>query len=304
MRYKGLDLNLLGALEILLTERNVSQASLRLNLTQSATSSALARLREQLDDELLVPAGRSFSLSPYAELILPRIRAILKRIELDVLEKSGNDPADAARLVRIMASDYVSLVSLGPGLAEIARVAPKLSFKIIRVTDTPGAAIDNYSIDLLIAPDVFISKRHPSAEFFRDDYVALFCAENSDVDTKMNLETFMSMPHVTVHFEQNGNPMHDDRFFQRMGHLKTQAISVPSHALIPYFLIDTKRISVVQKRQAIEFCKRFPLQFLPVPGGVPKITEMLQWHSANNDDKTLLFVRNKLVSFMSNSIDL
>ena len=51
MRFKGLDLNLLVALDALLTERNVSAAGRKLFLSQSAMSGALARLREHFQDD-------------------------------------------------------------------------------------------------------------------------------------------------------------------------------------------------------------------------------------------------------------
>ena len=52
------DLNLLVALDTLLAERSVTRAGNRLNLSQSAMSGALARLRHYVRDELLVPVGR------------------------------------------------------------------------------------------------------------------------------------------------------------------------------------------------------------------------------------------------------
>lgn len=296
MRYKGLDLNLLIALEVLLTERNVTRAAARLNLTQSATSSALARLREQLDDDLLVPAGRRFSLSPYAADILPRLRELLARIDFDILEKSGNDPSAARRRIRIMASDYVSLVMLGPCLAKLSAHAPGLVFDIVRITDTPYAAIESYSVDLLIAPDVFISNRHPSQEFFHDDYVGMSCIANQAAGSQMTLQQFLEAPHVTVRFQHNGNPTHDDRFFQRQGLYKTPAVSVPSHALIPYFLMGTGHIAVVQRKQAVDFCKTFPLKLFETPTKIPAIVEMFQWHHANDNDRVLRFVRDELRS--------
>ncbi|RZN31442.1 LysR family transcriptional regulator [Bradyrhizobium sp. Leo121] len=296
VRFKGLDLNLLAALEALLTEQNVTQAAARLNLTQSATSSALARLREQLGDELLVQTGRSLAPSPYAMELLPKVRAILQRIERDVLRKSGSDPRAATRRVRIMASDYVSIVSLAPGLARLADAAPGLSFEIVRISDTPHEAIESYSVDLLIAPDVFISARHPSAEFFRDDYVALGCANNRSLYEDLSLEDFLAMPHVIVRFQQNGNPTHDDHFLQRHGHLKVMSVSVPSHALIPYMLEKTARVSVVQRKQAVEFCGKFALKFIELPAQIPQIVEVFQWHQSNAADQVLQYVRGELLA--------
>lgn len=54
---RNVDLNLLVILDVLLTERHVSRAAVRLNMSQPAVSHALARLRELLDDQLLIREG-------------------------------------------------------------------------------------------------------------------------------------------------------------------------------------------------------------------------------------------------------
>ena len=53
---KGLDLNLLVSLSVLLDEGNVTRAAQRLHVGQPALSAQLARLRRLFDDPLLVPA--------------------------------------------------------------------------------------------------------------------------------------------------------------------------------------------------------------------------------------------------------
>ena len=57
MHLKQLDLNLLIALDALLTERSITEAGRRVYLTQSAMSGALSRLREYFGDELLTQVG-------------------------------------------------------------------------------------------------------------------------------------------------------------------------------------------------------------------------------------------------------
>jgi len=53
------DLNLLKVFDVVMSERSLTRAAEQLNLTQPAVSNALRRLREALDDELLVRNGRS-----------------------------------------------------------------------------------------------------------------------------------------------------------------------------------------------------------------------------------------------------
>jgi LysR family nod box-dependent transcriptional activator len=58
MHFEQLDLNLLVALDALLTERSITTAGVRVHLTQSAMSGALSRLREFFNDDLLTQVGR------------------------------------------------------------------------------------------------------------------------------------------------------------------------------------------------------------------------------------------------------
>ena len=92
MRFKGLDLNLLVALDVLLTERNVSRAADKLCLSQSATSGALARLREYFDDELLVQVGRKMVCTPRAQMLEGKVRAALLQIDGTIIQPPEFDP--------------------------------------------------------------------------------------------------------------------------------------------------------------------------------------------------------------------
>ncbi|CAI0844708.1 LysR family transcriptional regulator [Serratia grimesii] len=66
------DLNLLIALDALLTLGSVAGAARRLKLSASAMSRTLSRLRAVTGDPLLVRAGRHMVLTPYAEEIRER----------------------------------------------------------------------------------------------------------------------------------------------------------------------------------------------------------------------------------------
>ena len=79
MRFDRLDLNLLVALDALLAERSVSLAADRICLSQSATSSALGRLRDYFADDLLVQKGRQMVLTARAEGLVDPVRAFWNR---------------------------------------------------------------------------------------------------------------------------------------------------------------------------------------------------------------------------------
>ena len=67
MRFKGLDLNHLATLDVLLSERSLTRAGELTFVSQPAVSNALGRLREYFQDELLIRRGRDMVLTPFAE---------------------------------------------------------------------------------------------------------------------------------------------------------------------------------------------------------------------------------------------
>jgi LysR family nod box-dependent transcriptional activator len=79
--FRQLDLNLLVALDALLTEVSVTRAGDRIGLSQSAMSGSLARLRGFFGDQLLARAGREYRLTPTAHELVGPVREILSRID-------------------------------------------------------------------------------------------------------------------------------------------------------------------------------------------------------------------------------
>src|SRR5258707_1038757 len=71
-----LDLNLLTALDALLSERSVTGAARTLGLSPSAMSRTLSRLRAAMNDPVLVPAGRVMTATPRAEALAEQVRAL------------------------------------------------------------------------------------------------------------------------------------------------------------------------------------------------------------------------------------
>ena len=86
MRFNGLDLNLLLALQVLLEERNVTRAARRLNISQPAMSAALARLRDYFQDDLLTAHGRQMHPTAQAERLAGPVQRMLA--DLDALESA------------------------------------------------------------------------------------------------------------------------------------------------------------------------------------------------------------------------
>jgi DNA-binding transcriptional LysR family regulator len=144
---RQLDLNLLIALDVLITEASVTKASEKLNMSQSAMSYSLKRLRTILDDDILIRTSREMEVTPYARQICDHVRQILLEIQSALLEKEAFNPATAENTFRIAASDYVE-ATIGINLIQqLTAQAPGIRIRITNLNkETVINALDENSL--------------------------------------------------------------------------------------------------------------------------------------------------------------
>jgi DNA-binding transcriptional LysR family regulator len=122
--FNRLDLNLLITLDVLLSERNVTRAAARLNLSQPSVSVQLGKLREAFDDPLLLPGPRGMLPTPRADELREPLREALEHLKRVVMANEAFDPASATNTWRVAAADYGELAVLIPTLRHLRTSAP------------------------------------------------------------------------------------------------------------------------------------------------------------------------------------
>ena len=301
MRFQRLDLNLLVALDALLSEKSVSLAADRLCLSQSATSSALGRLREYFGDDLLLVKGRHMILTSRAEELIEPVRAVLEQIRTTIAVSPPFDPATADRQVRIMASDYSTEVLLSEALIEFERDAPHMRFEIQPMNDAPVEALERGFVDLLLTIDYVISSDHPSHILFDDDYVVVGWKDNPALAQPMTRELYFSLGHVTARFGRLRVPAFEDWFVRRQKQQRRIDVVAPSFLSLPGLVIGTNRIATMHRRLAMRVVGTLPLLVREMPFDIPPIREAIQWHITNNNDPALRWVVERLAALASDA---
>ncbi len=294
MRFGRLDLNLLVALDVLLTERSVSRTADRLCLSQSATSSALGRLREYFGDELLVVKGRNMILTARAEELVEPVRAVLEQIRTTVAVAPPFEPATTDRMIRIMASDYSTEVLLTRTLAELEKEAPQMCFEIQPMNDSPIEAIERGFVDLLLTIDYAISADHPSQTLFEDDYVVVGDRNNPAMNEPMTRDLYFRLGHVSSRFGKSRVPAFEDWFMRRQKQRRRIEVIAPTFLTLPGLIVGTNRIATMHRRLAEIVVRSVPLVMREVPFAIPPIRESVQWNIANNNDTALRWVVERL----------
>jgi DNA-binding transcriptional LysR family regulator len=196
------DLNLLIALDALLQEHSVSRAAARVGLSTPAMSHALARLRDQLGDPLLVRAGQRMVPTPRAADLQARVHALASEA-LGVLAPAPvADMRALARTFRIGTTDQLMTV-LGTALDRQIRQAPRVSFHVTPVQREDPQQLRDGTIDLAIgvydyAPYSDLPSDLRIQQLFRDHYVCVVRADHPTVGNSLTLAQYAELEHVQV----------------------------------------------------------------------------------------------------------
>ena len=197
MNLGRVDLNLLVYLDVLLRERNVTKAANHLGLSQPAMSNGLRRLRELLEDPLLVRTKEGMTPTERAEAMQPEIRAILSNIDKALQPQTPFDAASTERIYRIMASDYAESTLLPHILRRLREEAPGVTLDIMTPSDVSFDVVEQGKVDLVINRFEAMPQSFHQKCLWKDSFSCILCADNPLLDN-FTLEAYLKAQHVWV----------------------------------------------------------------------------------------------------------
>ncbi|CAN7267809.1 LysR family transcriptional regulator [Variovorax sp. LjRoot84] len=296
MRFNKLDLNLLVALDALLTERSISRAGERLHLSQSATSNALARLRAYFNDDLLVQVGRKMELTPRAETLKDAVRDVLVRVDSAILAQPRFDPAQAERRFRLIVSDYSSIVLMPQLLTLVSQQSRTVRFDLLPLLQPPHRELESGEADLLILPlEYRTPEPHPFDILFEEQFVcAVWSGGRFGHADKLTADQYATAGHVVMQPSGMDEPTLAGWLKRRYPGVRRIEVTSYSFAAVPYLIVGTDRIAMLHARLARLAQKSLPLRLLPAPVPMPAMKQTMQWHTYRTQDPGLVWLRGLL----------
>jgi len=198
-----IDLNLLVVFESLMETRNVTATAERIGRTQSAVSHALARLREQLGDPLLVRVGGTMQPSPFAETIAEDVRPILRSIRRVIAPRTLFDPATSDRVFRIAMPTLTKVIA--EVSARLEAEAPNVRIEWLPAHHDVYAALSEGLIDL-----AHIGGRPRLPEGLQQQVMepfswVTFARKDHPACARWGMEAWRSFPHLMVNVTRSMN---------------------------------------------------------------------------------------------------
>ena len=297
MHFNKLDLNLLVALDALLIEGSISRAAARVNLSQSAMSNALARLRAFFEDDLLVQVGRTLELTPRARALKEAVRDVLMRVETAVAAEPQFDPSRSDRTFQLLVSDYTTVTLMPHLLALARRQSSTVRFQLCPLPhlDQPQRALGRGEADMLVIPRNYCSPDHPVEPLFDERYVcAVWNGSRFAQAGVVSKADYEAADHVEVQPSGLGQPTLDTWFLERSGMERRIEVRTFSFIAAPFLVLGTDRIATIQRRLGRMAQQFLPLTILEAPMALPRMAQSVQWHKYRSRDPGLVWLRGLL----------
>ncbi|MCR9224654.1 MAG: LysR family transcriptional regulator [Hyphomonas sp.] len=201
INFRTFDLNLLKVLDALLKEGSTIGAAKRLNLTQSAVSAALKRLRNAVGDELFVRYRGKLEPTDYARMLQPSLRNAMSELR-QIFEQDEFDPVISKATIRLSGPDFFSDMLL-PELAEFtSHHAPGVKLQMLDlVPDDHFTTLVRYESDLLIMPEADLPDWAMSRTIFKSEFATIVRADHPvlrerDPAWRLPLDVFCAIPQI------------------------------------------------------------------------------------------------------------
>lgn len=295
MDIERLDLNLLVTLDTLLAERNLTRAAKRLNLSQPALSARLARLRDVLGDQLLLPAQRGMLPTKRALELQAPLRDALEGVRRAILEGAEFEPSTAVATIAIAASDYGQYSILMPLIAVLRSEAPGIRI-VWRTIDASALTVqmERGDADLAVMTPETAPELLRMRTLYRERYVAIARADHPVVRGMIDLDTFCALDHVVVSPQGGGFSGPADVALEAIGRSRRVVLSAPAFLIVPEIISRSDMIALVPYRIARGRADR--LQILEPPLPVPGFEIAMVWHDRTATHPLQRWLREKIAA--------
>jgi DNA-binding transcriptional LysR family regulator len=312
MSFLTLDLNLLRVFDAVMTEQNLTRAANQLAMTQPAVSNALKRLRDTLDDDLLVRTSHGMKPTPRAEELWPAVRDALAGLQA-ALTPENIQISDARSTFRIAMADSTASLLLPSLMRTIKREAPGLSIRMSSLTTRdPRPMLQQHEIDLAVGSFPGIATQlsagqHPlltlrHQHLYSGRHVCVMRRAHPLAEGELTLDKYCAADHALVSFSGHPSGLIDE-VLANMGRSRRICLTVNQFFTVGRVVAQSDLISVMPHHLLSSTGVDHVLIEKELPFALPALSVDMLWHERDNRSGAHKWLRDKLAAIADNEIN-
>lgn len=288
--YLDLDGNTLVTFLTVLEENSVSKAAIRLNVSQSAISHTLEKLRNAFNDPLFVRDGRGIVPTEKAKSLEVPVTNVLRELK-SLTYSQAFEPSQAQLEFTIAANDFAVMYVFPKLLNQLSAEGVDLRLNFIPSglpTNNPSRARSS-RCQLLITPAPPEGKDFIAKELLESDMVCFY--DSALREAPKTWDEFIASRYVEVKFSETESSMMVLQPFD-MTKLNAPSVTVSNFGALHSFIkgsdLITTQLSVISHYTLTD------LDSSPLPFPTNPVKLYMVWHQHDHQDPAHMWLRAQI----------
>lgn len=294
----GLDLNLLVALDALLSERSVTRAAQRIGLSQPAMSNALSRLRSVLADPVLTRTGRGMEPTARALELSAPVHQILQDVQRALAPPRSFEPASSEQRFRIESDGHVELALLPRLAPRLAEVAPQVELTMAPASPATEEELRIGRVDLYLGSWSRIPAHLHQHLLQRESFACIARRGHPRVKTRLSLRAYAELGHVLV--AQEGRPGGAiDTVLAEEGLGRRITVRTPHFLVAARIVARSDAIATLPRSVARALAELLPIAVFKPPLDFSDFPVHMVWHPRTHEQAPHRWLRGLIMEAAS-----
>lgn len=279
------------------------RAARQLHVTPSAISNALARLRSELGDPLVIRSGRGVVPTTRAARLAPSLKRALSELERAV-QPDAFDPATTNRQFTLAIADAGQLSRLPLLTKSLTREMPRAQLRVVGIdTYLSSGGITGAEVDVGIIGGAENTPGVHSTPLYKEDSVLVARRGHPKVTPQITKTQLGQLQHVEVQVAPGRGYRELARSYARLGIKREVAVVVPSFIAAAAVVAQTDFVGTLPASLVEVLGERLGLRVVTAPAPRITIDIKLVWHDRTDDDPAMRSFREVVMRAMGRTKD-
>ena len=296
----NIDLKLLAVVTELHKTRSVSQTAENLDLSQSAISMSLAKLRKHFHDPLFVRTSSGMDPTPHAVQLIGLLKNAEDLLHTALDLHSVFDPLTSERRFNLYSTD-IAQVTLMPRLMQrLKSVAPCVGINLRRLSEVTPKQLESGEADLAVGFILPMGAGFCQQRLFKERFVCVARKEHPRVGDTLSIEEFQNETHLAVTPSGTGHGVLE-KALDAKGIRRRVGLAVPSFLGITSIIRSLDYLTVLPEQLARHLARAGNIKVLPLPFNMPSYYVMQHWHERYTQDPASRWLRSVVANLFLSS---
>lgn len=299
-----LDLNLLVVLQTIYAERSVTRAAARLNLTQSALSHSLRRLRQVLDEPLFLRRGSALVATPFTRNLMGPLEIALRNVQSALNAANSFDPAHDVRRFMVAMDERLEAFILPTLMQQMLSSGPGIGFSSIRVDQTSlEESLLNGRVDAAVSA---VELRNPGLRrtLISSDTITVLASRKHPIarGETITIDQYLQCEHLAVVNDQSSTA-DEDTVLSRAGHTRRVRMQVQRYVGAMSIVANSELLVTMPNYYATVVNRYAQNSMFAFPIATEPVEYFLYWSAQLESDPGIAWLKGELEHCFESRMD-